>query len=209
MSMSPLELTLSPKLDAALRTGGLAWEKAARDEGAVRTASWLRKRVSSEAGALPLEEAVGVLLEAGDDDVRTYARIELAELIDGEDDELADALWESTLSHGIATQDGDLVFEAASHLSAIAEANDDLLAAAEFFVDFLNWRRERDHASDPEQVLTAFDEIVRLAESDGEPKAAAEYQFRQAQFGRLVQADDERAVSGDWDAGSQPYAGWA
>jgi hypothetical protein len=209
MSMSPLEITLSPKLDAALRTSGLAWEEAAGEEGIARTLGWLKRRLSEEAREMELEEPLAALLDAEDEDARVYARLELAELVEGEDDELADALWESTLSHGIATDDGDLVFEAASHLSAIAEENGEPLAAAEFFVDFLNWRRMPDHSSDPEQVQTAFDEIVRLAEVDGEPKIAAEFQFRQVRYTRLADADDERAVTGEWEDHPQPYASWS
>ncbi len=207
--MSPISLTLSPKLDAALRTSGLAWEEAAREEGTTRALGWLKRRLSEEARELELDEPLAALLDAVDEDARVFARLELAELIEGEDDELADALWESTLSHGIATDDGDLIFEAASHLAAIAEAHGDPLVAAEFFADFLNWRREPEHTSDPEQVQTAFDEIARMAEIDGEPKIAAEFQFRQVRFTRLVDADDDRAVTGDWESDPEPYATWA
>ena len=65
--------------------------------------------------------------------------------------------------------DGDLLTEATTHISEIAFDLDEPTSAAEAWIDFLNWRREPESASDPEAVLTAFDEIIRAAEMDGEP----------------------------------------
>ncbi len=58
-------------------------------------------------------------------------------------------------------------------------------------------------------VLGAFDEVVRLARLDGEQRAAALFEYRQAGFGRLVDAEDERATEGDWERDPAPYASWA
>jgi hypothetical protein len=125
------------------------------------------------------------------------------------DDLLADTLWEGALDKARTWGDGDLVAEATRRLAALAERLGDPLAAAEFSIEFLNWRRQTGHTSDPEDVENAFDEIIRLAELDGEPRAAAEYAYRQVGFTRLLDADDPRAVEGDWEASSQPYEPWA
>ena len=105
--------------------------------------------------------------------------------------------------------DGDLMAEATRRLATLAERYGDPLAAAEFFIEFLNWRREPGHSSDPEDVEVAFDEIVRLANADGAQKAAAQYAYRQVGFTSLLDADDPRAVEGDWETDSFPYQSWA
>ena len=105
--------------------------------------------------------------------------------------------------------DGDLIAEATRRLAAVAERNGDPLAAAEFFIEFLNWRRQPEHSSDPEDVEVAFDEIVRLANADGAQQAAAQYAYRQVGFTKLLDADDPRAVEGDWESDSLPYETWA
>jgi hypothetical protein len=104
---------------------------------------------------------------------------------------------------------GDLVAEATRRLAALAERLDDPLAAAEFFIGFLNWRRQPGHAADPEDVLDAFDEIARLAVVDGAQKAAAEYSYHQVGFARLLDAEDPRAVEGDWEVDPRPFESWA
>ena len=101
--------------------------------------------------------------------------------------------------------DGDLIAEATRRLAALAERNGDPLAAAEFFIEFLNWRRQPEHSSDPEDVEVAFDEIVRLATADGAQQAAAQYAYRQVGFTKLLDADDPRAVEGDWESDSLAY----
>jgi hypothetical protein len=102
-----------------------------------------------------------------------------------------------------------VIAEATTRLAAIAEAQGDPLAAAEFYIDFLNWRRLPGHASDPEALETAFDEIVRLATLDGAQKAAALFAYRQATYTRLLDAEDDRAVEGDWEKDPAPYESWA
>ncbi len=204
----PLSLTLSPKLDAALLAGWEAWEVAARAEGADRVAAWLARRLEELPATAELVEPIAALLGAEDDEHRAIARAELAELVEG-DDLLADTLWEGVLADGLETADPDLIFEATSRLAALAEEHGDPLAAAEYAIDFLNWRRQPEHASDVEAVETAFDEIVRLARLDGDQRAAALYEYRQAGFTRLAEAEDERATAGDWESQPAPYQSWA
>jgi hypothetical protein len=205
---SPLNLTMNPKLDAALGEGWSAWEDAARDAGAQRATAWAAQRTGPDVPRQDLREHIEALLSAEDADDATFARAELAELLEEADDALADILWEGVLDRGFETDDSDLIFEATSHLAAIAEDHGDPLAAAEYFIDFLNWRRKPGSVSDPDAVQTAFDEVIRLAEADGQPKDAALYGYRQVAFTRLVDADADQAANGDWEADNSPYASW-
>lgn len=207
----PLTFTRSPKLDAALRGGWERWSAAVREAGVEALTEWLAGRAQDPDLAREVAEVAGPLFAA---EAETEARIEalvgLAELAEElEDDLLADTLWEGVLREARAAGDPDALSEAISHLAAIAERHGDLLAAAEYRIEFLNWRRQPGHASDPEDVETAFEEIVRLAERDGARKEAAMWAYRQARFTRLAEAEDERAVEGDWEADPAPYAGWA
>jgi hypothetical protein len=204
-----LSFTPNPKLDAALQSGWEAWEAAARGAGADRVAVWLAHRLVNPALRADLRETVETALSAEDGDERALALSEIAEIAEGHDDLLADTLWEGVLATGLDVEDPDLLYEATSHLAAIAEDHGDPLAAAEYFIDFLNWRRQPDHGSDPEQVETAFEEVIRLANLDGDRRAAALFEYRQAQFTRLAETDDERASLGDWEADGAPYASWA
>ncbi len=208
-SASPLTLTVSPKLDAAVQAGWEAWECVAREVGAETVAGWLGRRsgdpkLSRE--ALPV--VLAALAPEGVEE-RAEALVELAELAETVDELVADTLWEGVLALGREAADPDVLFEAATRLAAMAEAHGDPLAAAEYLLEFLNWRRQSGHASDPEQVEAAFDGVVRLAELDGAQKEAAIFAFRQAHYTRLLEAEDERAVEGDWEVDAAPYAGWA
>jgi hypothetical protein len=159
-----------------------------------------------------VDVAAPLLLAAIDSDPEEAADalFGLAELAEeAGDDLLADTLWEGTADHARASGDGDLVAEATRRLAALAERLGDPLAAAEFHIGFLNWRRQPGHSSDPEDVEGAFDEIVRLAGADGAQRAAAEFAYQQAQFTRLLEAEDERAVEGDWESDPRPYTSWA
>ena len=205
---TPLTLTVNPRLDAAVQAGWEAWEGAARGEGAAAVAGWLAQRAGDPALRPEALPAVRAVLEATGADEAVEARVELAELLDGLDDLVADTLWEGVLAAGREAADPDALFEATGRLAAIAEGHGDALAAAESWIGFLNWRREEGHASDPEQVETAFDEVVRLAEQDGAQAAAALYGYRQARYTRLLEAEDERAVVGEWEEDARPYAGW-
>ena len=172
-SSKPLILTLSARLDAAVQAGWEAWHGAAREAGPETVAAWLAQGVSDpdlRAAVLP---SVRSLLDPADVEEQAGALIELAELADGIDHLLADTLWEGVLSIGRDTDDPDIVFEATTRLAAIAETQGDPLAAAEYYIDFLNWRRQDHHASDPDDVETAFDQIIRLATQDGAQKEAA------------------------------------
>ena len=206
---SPISLTMNPRLDAALAEGCDAWEAAAKSSGLARTVAWASQRAGEDVPKEDLREFVSALLEAEDDDERTVARAELAELLEENDDALADALWERVLQHGFATIDPDLIFEACSHLAGIAEDNGDPLAAAEYFIDFLNWRRQPEGVSDPESVQTAFDEIVRLAEADGEPKVAAQFTFWQVEYTKIAESEADEATTGDWTPARAPFTSWA
>ena len=205
----PLGLTLNPRLDAAVAQGWEAFEAAARAAGADQVAGWLAQRLGQPRLKADLLEPVAALLEAEDPDDRAVARAELAELVEGEDDLTADTLWEGVLAHARETEDPDLVGEAIAHLAEIAESHGDPLAAAEFHLEFLNWRRHPGRTSDPDAVLDAFDEVIRLARLDGDPKAAALFEYRQAAFARLADAEDDRATEGDWEREPRPYESWA
>lgn len=209
MSISPLRMTLNPKLDAALQTGGGSWQAAAREAGPARVTAWIRARMGEEGGSVPLDDAVADLLEAREPEHLLFARAELAELLDETDDALADLLWELNLIEGGEIGDADVVFEATEQLATIAERYDDPLAAAEYWIEFLNWRRGPERGSDPDHVLTAFDEVIRLAELDGAPTAAATFGFKQAAFARLAEREDDRASTGDWEREAAAYEAWS
>ena len=206
----PLTLTTSPQLDAAVQAGWERWEAAARLAGAPAVAAWLARRGDAPELRDELVTPVRTLFDATDPIARGEAWVELAEWADEADDVLlADTFWEGALAAGRDAADPDLIVAATTRLAAIAELHGDPLAAAEYWIDFLNWRREPGHASDAEDVETAFDEIVRLATADGARKEAALYEYRQARYTRLLEADDERAVLGDWEDDPAPYQSWA
>lgn len=205
----PLTLTVDPRLDAAVQAGWEAWQAAARAAGAERVASWLTNRVGDPGFRREALPVVAAFLDAEEVGERAEAALELAELAEAADDLVVDTLWEGVLAAGREAEDADLIVEATGRLAAIAEGYGDLLAAAEYHLDFLNWRRQDGHVGDPEQVETAFEEVVRLAEADGARKEAALFGYRHARFARLVDAEDERAVAGDWEEDPAPYASWA
>jgi hypothetical protein len=207
---NPLTVSVDLRLDLALRSSVEAWEAAIADRGPAAAAKWIMQR---SAGAdLEREiviEAIENLIAAEDPADRALARAEVAEMVQGDDAELADALWFAVRDFAIEEADGDLLTEATAHISEIAFDLDEPTSAAEAWIDFLNWRREPDSASDPEAVLTAFDEIIRAAEMDGEHAAAAKYGYMQVQFQKLVEADDPRATVGNWLADDQPLGSWS
>jgi hypothetical protein len=205
---APLAFTPNPSLDAALPAGWDAWLAAAGRAGAAKTSAWIARRIGEPDAAADLAEVVEGLL--GDDlEARASAASDLAESVEAADLLLADTLWDGCLAAGRDLADPDVVFEATTQLAGIAEDQGDNLAAAEYWIEFLNWRRDGDHASDPESVQTAFDEIIRLAEADGEQRQVADWTYRQVAYTRLVDAEDDRASVGDWEAASDPFQGWA
>lgn len=207
-SPAPLQLTRSPRLDNALRFGWDAFSRTLAASGAEEAARWLAARVHdpelADVAEPLLESSISADLEESAEALFTLA--ELAE--ETGDDLLADTLWEGVLARARDANNEDLIIEATRRLAALAERLGDPLAAAEFFIAFLNWRRQDGHAADPDDVLDAFNEIVRLAEVDGARKAAAEYEYRQAGFARVLEAEDPRAVEGDWEPGRPAYEAW-
>jgi hypothetical protein len=191
-----------------LRFGWESFSRTLAAAGASEAARWLGARAGDpdliHVAEPLLEAAVSPEPEEAAEGLSALA--ELAEEIG--DDLMADTLWEGVLARARDAGDGDFVFEATRRLAAIAERLGDPLAAAEFFIAFLNWRREEHHSADPDDVLDAFGEIARLAGIDGARKAAAEYEYRQAAFARLLEVDDPRAVEGDWEPGRPPFAPW-
>lgn len=205
----PLSLTTNPRLDAALAEGWRQWEQAVAGTPRPIVLTWLRHRTGNEIARADLTDGLQTLTEATDPEERVVARAELAELLDGVDDPLAEALWEGVFTAGQESEDADTIFDGVSHLAALAERAEDLLGAAEWHITFLNWRRQTGHVSDPEQVETSFDEIVRLADEDGARTAAARWTHRQALFTRLLERSPERAEEGDWEQDATPYRSWA
>jgi hypothetical protein len=206
---SPLRLTRSPRLDNALRLGWESFSRTLAAAGPEEAARWLSAR-TGDPELTEVAEALLVSALSSDPDESADALFGLAELAEEtEDDLLADTIWEGVLDRARSADDGELMVEATRRLAAIAERNKDLLAAAEFFIEFLNWRRQPEHSSDPEDVEVAFDEVVRLATADGAQQAAAQYAYRQVGFTKLLDADDPRAVEGDWEADSTPYQAWS
>jgi hypothetical protein len=207
---SPLTVSVDFRLDLALRSSVEAWEAAVADRGSAATAKWIMQR---SAGAdLEREmviEAIENLIVAEEPADRALARAEIGEMVQSEDAELADALWFAVRDFAIEESDGDLLTEATAHISEIAFDLDEPTSAAEVWLDFLNWRREPESASDPEAVLTAFDEIIRAAAMDSEHSIAAKYQYMQVQFQKLVEADDPRATVGNWLGNDQPLESWS
>jgi hypothetical protein len=206
---SPLRLTRSPRLDNALRLGWESFSRTLAAAGPEEAARWLSARTGDPELADVAESLLTSAL-GGDPDEAEDALFGLAELAEEtEDDLLADTLWEGVLDLSQRADDGDLMAEATRRLAAVAERNGDPLAAAEFFIEFLNWRRQPEHSSDPEDVEVAFDEIVRLANADGAQQAAAQFAYRQVGFTKLFDADDPRAVEADWENDSLPYQTWS
>jgi len=201
-------LTRSPRLDNALRLGWESFSRTLAATGPQDAALWL----SARTGDPELTEVAEPLLAAalgGDPDEAADALFGLAELAEETEDELlADTLWEGVLDRARETGDGDLIAEATRRLAALAERHGDSLAAAEFFIEFLNWRRQPEHSSDPEDVEVAFEEIVRLATADGAQQAAALYAYRQVGFTKNLDVEDPRTVEGDWESDSLPYETW-
>ncbi len=206
---TPLVLSVNPRLDAAVLRGWADWETAAREAGSAAVAAWLAHRADDPAFAIEVREMVDALLTETDADELVDLRLELAELFDEVADGLAETLWEGVLAAATGAGHGDALAEASGRLAAIAEEHGDPLGAAEHWIDVLNWRRQSDHASDPEAVEHAFEEIIRLARLDGEARAEAIFSYRQGAFSRLLAAADDRTLAGDWERDPAPYTSWA
>lgn len=206
---SPLVFSADPKLDGALARGIDAWEVEVADRGVLTTARWLMRRSSEvELDKEFVYEALEVLLTSERPDDRMLARAELAEMVQPGDLSLADLLWFAVRDTAIELGDADMIAEASTHIAEIAFEVDEPTTAAEVWIDFLNWRRELESTSDPETVLTAFDEVIRAAEMDGAHADAARFGYLQVQFQALVDADDARATVGNWMPNDAPFEVW-
>lgn len=209
---TPLTLTTSPRLDEGLRAGWDDWLAAARAVGAEAAATWLAHRAGDTALAEAARSVVEAVLDAvdgdGQADAAVEARVELAEVGEAVDDQVAETFWEGVIGAARDASDPDALFEATGKLAATSEAQGDPMASADAWIAYLGWRREPGHLSDPEQVETAFDEVVRLAERAGASAAAAQFGFRRARYAGLVEAEDDRAWEGDWEErGTGSYEG--
>jgi hypothetical protein len=207
---NPLTVSVDLRLDLALRSGIEAWETTVADRRATATTKWIMQR--SAGAGLDQElviEAIENLLLAEDPADRARARAELGEMLQESDQELADLLWFAVRDYAMQASDGDLLAEATGHIAEIAFDYDEPTSAAEVWIDFLNWRREPESSSDPEAVLTAYDEIVRAAEMDGAQAVAATYGYQQAQFQKLVDSEDPRATVGNWLPSADPLETWS
>ncbi|MGI9253578.1 MAG: hypothetical protein ACR2J8_07520 [Thermomicrobiales bacterium] len=207
---APLTFTADPKLDASLQKGWEAFAAALSASGPKRGAKWFSRRAEDPDLAETVEPMLETLAEnlVGEEALEAlFALAEVAEEV--EDDLLADTLWEGGLSAAFELGDPDAAIEATGRLAELAERLGDPLAAAEYYIGFLNWRRQPGSTSDPEVVEQAFDEIARLADEDGARKEAAIWRYRQAQYTRLAEHDDDRAIDGNWDETETPWEGWA
>jgi hypothetical protein len=204
----PVVLTTNPRLSFALHGSGADLERAMEAVGPQQVRTWVLNRTGDEIAPADLDAALAAWFGARSADERILARVELAELIGDADEATSELLWEASLRDGSERGDAELAFDAVSNLARIAEESGDPLAAAEYFIEFLNWRRQGEHVSDPEFVHQAFEEIVRLAEAERQAAVAARYEAAHAGFTRIEDADDDRATEGDWAPGAPPYAGW-
>ncbi|MGC4047614.1 MAG: hypothetical protein QM758_27790 [Armatimonas sp.] len=208
MSETPLTFTYDAGLDNALTRGWSGWVDVARRKGVERTTEWLSRR--DETGLDPIELAplIEAVLESGSPFDRAMAASELAEYIEVEDDAMAATLWEGVLLSGREANDSEVYFEGLSQLAEIEIEYGDPQAAAALYVDFLNWTREPDHSTEAEAIFSAFDQLIMLAEADGEPAASADFGHAQTRFFRFVGGDDSRIISENWDPTSELYVVW-
>jgi hypothetical protein len=208
MDGTPLNFSFDAGLDAALTKGWTGWIETARKKGIERTAEWLLRRGETGLDLPDLEPLLETLLESSVPFDRAMAASELAELTELEDDAMAATLWEGVMVSGREAGDSEVYFEGLSQLAEIELEYGDPQAAAALYIDFLNWAREPGHSTEAEAILTAFDQIIELAEGDGAPTASAEYAHAQTRFFRSVDGDDSRIVSGNWEANDDEYVVW-
>jgi len=209
MDETPLTFAFDAGLDAALTRGWQGWIDTARKKGIERTAEWLLRRDETGLALSDLEPLLKTLLEGPSPFDRAMAASELAELTELEDDAMAATLWEGVLVSGRDAEDSETYFEGLVQLAEIELEYGDPQAAAALYVDFLNWAREPGHSTEAESILTAFDQLIQLAEGDGAPTASAEYAHAQTRFFRSIDGDDSRIVSGNWEANDDQYVVWS
>lgn len=208
MDGSPLTFSFDAGLDAALTRGWTGWIEVARKKGLERTAEWLMRRDETGLDLSDLAPLLETLLESSSPFDRAMAASELAELTEMEDDEMAATLWEGVMICGREASDSEVYFEGLSQLAEIEMEYGDPQSAAALYIDFLNWAREPDHSTEAEAILSAFDQIIALAESDGAPAESAAFANAQARFFRSVDGDESRIVSENWEPHRDPYLVW-
>lgn len=205
---SPITFTTNPRLSLALHGTGSEFESAMEAVGKEQTFNWLRNRTGGEIEEDMLWEAVNAWFEAESPDERVIPRVELAELLGETDEETTELLWDASMRDGFARNDSEQAIDAVAQLAQIAERNGDALTAAEYYIEFLNWRRQEGHVSDPEYVHQAFEEIVRLAELESQAAVTARFGHAHAQFTRVEDQESESATEGDWSPETGPFKGW-
>jgi hypothetical protein len=208
MDGTPLNISFDAGLDAALTKGWSGWIETARKKGIERTSEWLLRRVDAGLELSDLEPLLETLLHGALPFDRAMAASELAELTELEDDAMAATLWEGVMISGREAADSEVYFEGLSQLAEIELEYGDPQAAAALYIDFLNWARESGNSTEAEAILTAFDQIIEMSESDGAPTASANYAHAQTRFFRSVDGDDSRIVSGNWEANDDAYVVW-
>jgi hypothetical protein len=209
MSETPLTFSFDAGLDSALTRGWSGWIEAARKKGVERTTEWLLRRDDTGLEPNELEPLIEAVLASEAPFDRAMAASELAEYIEVEDDAMAATLWEGVLVSGRDANDSEVYFEGLSQLAEIEIEYGDPQAAAALYVDFLNWTREPGRSIEADSIFGAFDQLILLAEADGEPAAAADYGHAQTRFFRFVEGDDARIVEQDWDPAHGPYVVWS
>lgn len=209
MGETPLTFAYDPALDLALTRGWTAWIELARAKGIERTAEWLLRRGEAGLDLSDLEPLLETLLDSSSPFDCAMAASELAELTEMEDDAMAATLWEGVLVSGREATDSEVYFEGLSQLAEIELEYGDPQAAASLYIDFLNWVREPGHPTEAETVLTAFDQVIELAEADGAPSEAAAFTHAQTRFFRAIDGDDTRIVSENWEDNLEPYVAWS
>lgn len=205
---SPVTFTTNPRLSMALHGSGTDFESAIEAVGQQQALTWMKNRMGDGVDSQLLTELLDAWFAASDAEERVMPRAELAELLTEADPQVGEMLWEASMRDGFDRNDGDQAFDAVSQLARLAEEAGEPLVAAEYYVEFLNWRRIEGSLSDPDAVHTAFEEIGRLAEMDGEVAVAARFAHAHAQFTRHEDADGDHASEGNWAPDGEPYSGW-
>lgn len=205
---SPITFTTNPRLSLALHGSGPEFEQAMESVGMEQTINWLRNRASDAVEEEMLREMVQAWFEAETPEERVMPRVELAEVLAEADDETAELLWDASMRDAFDRNDSEQALDAVAQLAQIAENNGDALTAAEFYIEFLNWRRQEAHVSDPEYVHQAFEEVIRLAELESQAAVAARFGHAHAQFTRVDDQESETATEGDWAPETGPFKGW-
>jgi hypothetical protein len=203
-----MSLTIDAALDNATGSGWVAWRSIALTREPDHVVRWLAAQLPEGVERDDVEAPLRVLLSDAPPDEHGFAASELSDLFEADAPALAALFLDALLVNGRLASDAEMMFDATVRIAQLDEEFGDPLTAAENYIAFLNWRRQEGSASDAESVLTAFDEVIRLAELDEAPQAVATFSFLQAQFLQVVEGDDPAAEAGDWAAGSSTFEPW-